>query len=324
MAKETERKVDPRSPSARGRFPHNFSRLIIMIGFVAYATALFLVARRWELPPIGLRVSFFLALALAAEFSGKGLFAILFRRALRRRGHGVTARLALYAALIGTATARLVPAGGTVAPSAMAWAVRAEDDHAAGAALRTTLISYGGLLVVTGASTSYTAGTGDGFFLPRSAIGLGFIVSAAGLLVLVGSHWLGPVVAVLPKWARRHFGPTTGGDRITGGELGLIASRVVLEATTLWLVLRAFLLDVSPALALLTFCLATVIGGLPSTPGGLGFVEGGMIAILVESGFAAQNVVAPVLIYRIINYWLAATLGIYLAARLARIGRVRH
>jgi uncharacterized membrane protein YbhN (UPF0104 family) len=51
--------------------------------------------------------------------------------------------------------------------------------------------------------------------------------------------------------------------------------RVALEAAVLWSALHAFGIDLTPSQAMVAFGMATVIGGLPSTPGGIGLVEGG-------------------------------------------------
>lgn len=306
-----------RNPVTDGGHPL-LNRTAVVLAFAGYTMAVVYVARRWDMPPIGPQVAILIALALAVELVAKTLFAIQFRYTLRRQNHPVSLRASVYAGFIGTAVARLVPAGGALSPSAMAWGVRAEGDHAAGAALRTTFTSYGGLLLVTGLAFGYAVPGGD---FPRpsfATVTIGAALVAVGAITLVGSRWIGPVVSVLPRLLRVHFGPTAGGGSVTGYELLLIVSRIALEALVLSIVLRAFGIDLSFDEALITFGVAKVIGGLPATPGGIGLVEGGMVGVLAAIGFSAESALAPVLVYQIIDYWIVAGLGLVAASRVSR------
>ena len=47
-------------------------------------------------------------------------------------------------------------------------------------------------------------------------------------------------------------------------------------------------------------------------------VEGGLIGVLTAYGFSTSAVVAPVLIYRVIDYWIPAGLGLGTWALIAR------
>ncbi|MGI9598857.1 MAG: lysylphosphatidylglycerol synthase transmembrane domain-containing protein [Acidimicrobiales bacterium] len=291
--------------------------VVVAIGLVGYAIALTVVARRWELPPIGIRAALLLPTALLIELIAKGLFGVQFRDALRRQAHRVTLRAAVLASFVGTAVARLVPAGGALSPSAMAWAVRSEDDHAAGAALRITLTGYGGLLLITGGAIGVALPFGRSPLPEVASLLLAAGLILIGSMALFGSRWLDRFVGVLPPVLRRHFGPTAGGGGMTGYQFVLIMSRIVLEATVLWIVLRAFEINLDPGQAMLTYGTAKVIGGLPATPGGIGLVEGGMIGVLAAIGFGAEAVVAPVLVYQIIDYWIVAVLGLLAAGRIS-------
>lgn len=303
-----------------GRAPPSLGRkqlVPVALGLVAYLVALVIAFRRWDFPPLGPVVGLVLVGALAGELGAKYLLGLLFRESLARQNHHIGRRTAFAAAMVGTATARLLPAGGAVAPTTMAWAVRSEEDHAAGAALRTTMLGYGGLLLITGLSIGWAAVATDTSPAVAGTILPGLVVAGIGILVLVGSRWLDRVVAVLPSRLRRHFGPTATADRITGTEIGLVLGRIALEGGVLWLVLAGLDVEVDPARALLLFGFATLLSGLPISPGGVGAVEGGLLGALVAMGFAADAVVAPVLVYRLINYWVAAGIGLAVAGRLA-------
>lgn len=65
-----------------------------------------------------------------------------------------------------------------------------------------------------------------------------------------------------------------------------------------------------PGLVLLAFCLAQVLTQIPVTPGGLGFVEAGLTALLALAGVGAGDAVLATFIYRLFTYWLPLPLGL--------------
>jgi uncharacterized protein (TIRG00374 family) len=64
-----------------------------------------------------------------------------------------------------------------------------------------------------------------------------------------------------------------------------------------------------PALTLLAFGAASVLGLLPFTPGGLGFVEAGLTATLALAGVSAGNALVTTLVYRLLTFWLPLPIG---------------
>ena len=76
-------------------------------------------------------------------------------------------------------------------------------------------------------------------------------------------------------------------------------------------------------LLLLAFVTALVLGMIPITPGGLGFVEAGLTATLTLAGIAAADAVVAAATYRLAAFWLPLPAGLvaYLAFRF-RIGSV--
>ena len=70
--------------------------------------------------------------------------------------------------------------------------------------------------------------------------------------------------------------------------------------------LRYTLLALATAAA---FGVSSLAGGLPGTPGGMGVTEVGLVFILSAYGFPASSTVAPVIIFRIVSYWLPAALS---------------
>jgi len=64
------------------------------------------------------------------------------------------------------------------------------------------------------------------------------------------------------------------------------------------------------ALVLLAFCGAQVLGQIPVTPGGLGFVEAGLTAMLTLAGVSAGDAVLATFAYRLFSYWLQLPFGL--------------
>jgi uncharacterized protein (TIRG00374 family) len=65
----------------------------------------------------------------------------------------------------------------------------------------------------------------------------------------------------------------------------------------------------NPALVLLAFVVASVLGLLPFTPGGLGFVEAGLAATLAVAGISTGDALVATLVYRLLTFWLPIPLG---------------
>jgi uncharacterized protein (TIRG00374 family) len=64
-----------------------------------------------------------------------------------------------------------------------------------------------------------------------------------------------------------------------------------------------------PALTLLAFAGASVLGLLPFTPGGLGFVEAGLATTLTLAGVPAGDALVTTLVYRLLTFWLPLPIG---------------
>jgi len=65
-----------------------------------------------------------------------------------------------------------------------------------------------------------------------------------------------------------------------------------------------------PGLVLLAFCGAQVLAQIPITPGGLGFVEAGLSAMLVLAGVSAGDALLATFAYRLFSYWLPLPIGL--------------
>ncbi|MDP9184595.1 MAG: flippase-like domain-containing protein, partial [Actinomycetota bacterium] len=63
------------------------------------------------------------------------------------------------------------------------------------------------------------------------------------------------------------------------------------------------------SLVLLAYVAAVVLGMIPITPGGLGFVEAGLAGMLVLAGVPASEATLATLAYRLVSYWLPILAG---------------
>lgn len=82
-------------------------------------------------------------------------------------------------------------------------------------------------------------------------------------------------------------------------------------------VLAALDVRPQPALVLLAYGAAQILSLIPATPGGLGFVEAGLVGLLALAGVNAGDAAVATLGYRLISYWLPLPAGLvaYLLAK---------
>src|SRR5919197_3581892 len=99
------------------------------------------------------------------------------------------------------------------------------------------------------------------------------------------------------------------GDRWKRALLATIG-RWAFDYATLLAALAAVGSHARPSLVLLSFCAGQVLTQVPVTPGGLGFVEAGLTAMLKLAGVAAGDAVLATFAYRLFSYWLPLPLGL--------------
>jgi uncharacterized protein (TIRG00374 family) len=73
--------------------------------------------------------------------------------------------------------------------------------------------------------------------------------------------------------------------------------------------LRAVGADPQPALVVLAYTAAELLALVPFTPGGLGFVEAGLVGTLTVAGVPGPDALAATLLYRLASYWLPIPAG---------------
>ncbi len=280
------------------------------VGLVVYVVAAALLFDRAELPPVGAVVFLVLIAAAVVQLLALWFFGELFRQGIAGGGGSVTSGNAYRAALMGATVARLLPAGGAATPVAMAWAVRREVRGAGGAAVRATVLNYGALLIATGVAMSVLAFLNRPVGWEASITVMGAVALGVGVVVMGGATRLGWLGSRLPGWLRRRLGQTMVDFPPDWRAQWLVWGRLLLEIAVLWMVLASFGIDLGPAQAAAAFGISQLAAGIPGTPGGLGFAEAGLVGALALFGFVPAVTIAPVLVFRIVSYWLPAGAGL--------------
>jgi uncharacterized protein (TIRG00374 family) len=85
--------------------------------------------------------------------------------------------------------------------------------------------------------------------------------------------------------------------------------RLALEALALYLVMEAFDLHLTPMQTAAAFGVSQLAGGLPGTPGGIGFTEAGLVGALAAFAYPPEVTLVPVLVFRVVSYWIPLVAG---------------
>ena len=163
------------------------------------------------------------------------------------------------------------------------------------------------------------AAVGAVVFVALFAIGAVLIVYDGALV------WVGRIIQRVRNRLRRKSAPLTElpdrllreRNRITGTlgprwkrALAATSGRWALDYATLLAALAAVGSQPRPSLVLLAFCAAQILQQIPITPGGLGFVEAGLTAMLTLAGVSAGAAVLATFTYRLFSYWLPMPVGL--------------
>jgi uncharacterized protein (TIRG00374 family) len=114
----------------------------------------------------------------------------------------------------------------------------------------------------------------------------------------------------LPQWllAERDFVRSTIGRRWKDAVVSAAGS-TALDYLALLCALRAVGAQPRPSLVILAYAGAKLLALVPLTPGGLGFVEAGLVGTLTLAGVDAQDALVATLTYRLVSYWLPIPAG---------------
>jgi uncharacterized protein (TIRG00374 family) len=87
------------------------------------------------------------------------------------------------------------------------------------------------------------------------------------------------------------------------------AGKSIFDYLALVACLRAVGAEPDPSLVLLAYVAGAILAMLPFTPGGLGFVEAGLVGLLVLAGVGATAAAVATLAYRLVSFWLPIPVG---------------
>ena len=153
------------------------------------------------------------------------------------------------------------------------------------------LILVSGLLAFTTDRPIVLAGRGIEWIWNRATRGRRTIEGLAGRLL-----------------AQRDFIRSTIGERWAAA-VASAAGNAGFDFIALLCALRAVGAQPRPSLILLAYVTAALLALVPFTPGGLGFVEAGLVATLTLAGVSAGHALLATLVYRLVSFWLPIPIG---------------
>jgi uncharacterized membrane protein YbhN (UPF0104 family) len=304
--------------------------VLIVVGVSLYLLMPSLVATFSSWPALRGMDPLWLGLAVAFEAMSSVSYWALQRIAFRTRSWFAVATSQLASGTAG----RVVPGGGATASavqfgilvrSGVSSATAATGVAASWAATTATALALP--VVALGAALGGTA-------VPRGLRNVAYLGGGAFLLlgagVFAAFRWDQPLLWVgrAVRWAA---GLVHRGDRLQDLPERLLAQRDSLRHTfsehpvlaalsafgkwgfdylALLCVMAALDIKPQPALVLLAYSASALLGMIPLTPGGLGFVEAGLTGLLVLTGISAGDAAAATLGYRLVSYWLPLPVGV--------------
>ena len=87
------------------------------------------------------------------------------------------------------------------------------------------------------------------------------------------------------------------------------AANWLMDALALWCAVRAYGHSLSYLELMVPFGVASTLAWIPITPGGLGFVEGALVPLLVGFGTPQATAVLAVITWRLVAFWLPIPFG---------------
>jgi len=240
------------------------------------------------------------------------------------------------AQLVSNAVTKVVPGGAAVggATGFRMLSVSGIDPGSAGAALTANAIISNGVLfclpmiALLGSIVGAPVPNGldrvawGGAILFSTLFLFGYLIVRHDRPLRLFGNFLERVSRPVLRRLHRSGGPTADGlvlqrDQMVAG-LGARWQRALLAAVGNWLldyfalVAALMAVGVRPrlSLVLLAYGASALLAMIPLTPGGLGFVEAGLTAMLVLSGVPSADALLATLAYRIVSYWLPIPAGL--------------
>jgi uncharacterized protein (TIRG00374 family) len=272
-------------------------------------------------------------IAVVLEAASMATFALMQRRLLRVGGTPVGARPIMATTMAANALSVSVPAAGPELGTAFTF--RRFKRHGADTSQASWALLIGGLVSWVGAILVLAAGgalSGNALVAGLAVVAGVFVVATGGAIrVAVGrSHlprpleqsaaWLVGRIARLishplenPSEAIRTWLKDFDSLRLSRSDWtklgGLGLANWLTDAGVLAVAILAIGAPVPWRALLLIYGLATVVGSLGITPGGIGLVEGTLCLGLVSTGLPAALALTAVLLYRLVSFWLVLIAG---------------
>jgi putative heme transporter len=283
-----------------------------------------------------------LGAAMLLEACSYGGYVVLFRGVFVGPGSPIGWRESYSITMAGVAATRLLAAGGAGGIALTAWAL-ARSGMSRRELVRRLTTFYVALYSVF-VTTLLVLGLGlrHGLFEGPAPFGVTVLPAALGAFVIAGAL----ATAVLPRdfgrrpdalgdgrlarYARTFAaGAATVAEGVRGalamlrrGDPALLGALAwwAFDVAVLWACFHAF--GVPPPLAVVVMAyFAGMLGNLLPLPGGVGGVDGGMIAAFIAFGVPAGLAVVAVLTYRAFAFWLPTIPGLLAYLQLRRIVR---
>jgi uncharacterized protein (TIRG00374 family) len=185
-----------------------------------------------------------------------------------------------------------------------------------------------GLVIAFGdASGGLIAASVVGLVVLAATLGIGAAMLRSERVAQSVGQWTGRAFQRVRGWLRRPPHENEGGVvavRFRTDTIGLLRERagrltatMVMFHASVFLVLLVSLRsvgitssEVSSIEILAAFALARLASAVPITPGGIGLVELGLTGALIAAGGASAEVVAGVLVFRMLTFFLPLPLGV--------------
>ncbi|MDO8363243.1 MAG: lysylphosphatidylglycerol synthase transmembrane domain-containing protein [Actinomycetota bacterium] len=328
-------------PRPRRVRPFRFTlKLLAFVGVVYFAIATIIPGVRKSAGELRTVNPLLLGVGLALEIAALYSYSLLTRAALGESGHQVSSWRLFRIQMSTKALSSIVP-GGSAAGSALGYrlmTLSGVPGPDAGFALATAGLGSAVVLNlvfwVALAISIPIRGVNPGYATAAVA-GVVLMLLAGGLVVglLEGQQRSERVIRWVARRLRLSEDRASAGMRQIAGRLddlvsdrkllarvgGWAAANWLLDATALWVFLRAFGASTDFDALLVAFGLVNVLAVIPITPGGLGIIDGGLPLALVGFGLTKSVAVLGTATYRMAQYFFPILLGGVLYASL-RVG----
>jgi len=258
--------------------------------------------------------------AIGAEATSFFCYALVQRRLLLAGGARLTRRSMLSLAVAATGLTNLVP-GGTAPASG--WLVGQYRRREVPMPVALWAVLAGGFAATVSVLALLLAGAGIAGLIggAQLAICAAALVSGSAAVVVVAhrlpgaagrlDHFDARGSRVVRRLAEKAAGVVEFRTRFAGGAevLGLSLCNWALDVVVLVAAFGLLDLPIPWRAVLFAYATAQVAGSLAPLPGGIGFVEGGMIGAFALAHAGVGHAVAATVIYRVITCWAIAAVG---------------